>query len=471
MCTEPHTAAPANAGQALAMMQAGLSFLAKTAPAGAEAEVLAGLERAEAQLTAARARALSGFCAGHGYEADGQYGPKPWLRAFTRVTKAAAAGTLAWMRRLDAHPAVASALADEAISPSWAKEICGWTDQLPPERVTDADTILLAAAAGGADLADLAGLAWQMIERARATPDDDDGAFADRAVWLETTLAGAGRLAGDLTPACAAAVTTVLDALAGKAGPEDTRSPAQRRHDALEEACQRLIAAGTLPGRDGQPLHLYAHMNLATLPGAPGGSQLETRCSPGVWCPAGAEAEAVACDATIVPVVTGQVDWAVVDELSDVLLQSYRGAPRERLHDLVLQHAVGLLSGPAGLAGELRRQSLGYPYNGHSQVLDLGEPTPIIPAALRRAVTVRDQHCRFPGCTQPPSVCQIHHLRPRARGGPTRLDNLAMLCRFHHLIAIHRWGWTLSWHPDGTTTATHPDGRTLGGHSPPRWAA
>jgi hypothetical protein len=95
---------------------------------------------------------------------------------------------------------------------------------------------------------------------------------------------------------------------------------------------------------------------------------------------------------------------------------------------------------------------LGYPYNG-------------------RAVTIRDQHCRFPGCTQPPSVCQIQHLRPRARGGPTALGNLAMLCRFHHLTAIHRWGWTLTSHPDGTTTATHPDGRTLGGHSPPRWAA
>ncbi len=52
---------------------------------------------------------------------------------------------------------------------------------------------------------------------------------------------GAGRLAGDLTPAGAAALTVVLDAPSGKAGPEDTRTLPQRRHDALEEACQRLI--------------------------------------------------------------------------------------------------------------------------------------------------------------------------------------------------------------------------------------
>lgn len=72
-------------------------------------------------------------------------------------------------------------------------------------------------------------------------PDRDDGGFGDRAVWLETTIGGAGRLAGDLTPAGAAALTVVLDALSGTAGPEDTRTLLQRRHDALEEACQRLI--------------------------------------------------------------------------------------------------------------------------------------------------------------------------------------------------------------------------------------
>ncbi|HEY0718928.1 MAG TPA: DUF222 domain-containing protein [Streptosporangiaceae bacterium] len=459
MCPEPYAATPTSTGQALAMMQTALSFLAKTPPpaaeAGALAEVLTGLERAESQLTAARARALSGFCAGHGYEADGQYGPKPWLRAFTRVTKAAAAGAMAWMRRLDEHPAVAAALADQAISASWARELCGWTGQLPPERVTDADTILLAAAAGGADLADLADLAWQMIQRARVTPDGDDGTFADRAVWLETTLAGAGRLTGDLTPACATAVNTVLDALAAKGGPEDSRSLIQRRHDALEEACQRLIAAGTLPGRDGQPLHLYAQTDLAALREVPGRP----------------EQEAAACDATVVPVVTGQVDWTAVDELSELLLPSPRGTDRQHLHDLLLRHAIGLLSGPSGLAGQLRRQGYGRPYDSNSQVLDLGTPTPVIPSHLRRAVTIRDRHCRFPGCTQPPSVCQIHHLRPRARGGPTALGNLAMLCRFHHLTVVHRWGWTLSRHPDGTTTATSPDGRTLSGNSPPRWAA
>jgi hypothetical protein len=58
---------------------------------------------------------------------------------------------------------------------------------------------------------------------------------------VDTTIGGAGRLSGDLTPGCATTLTVVLDALSGKTGPEDTRSVPQRRHDALEEACQQLI--------------------------------------------------------------------------------------------------------------------------------------------------------------------------------------------------------------------------------------
>ena len=134
-----------------------------------------------------------------------------------------------------------------------------------------------------------------------------------------------------------------------------------------------------------------------------------------------------------------------------------------------------MLSGPGGLAAWLRRSQLpGGPSAGASLPLDVplpldaGEAEPAIPAHLRRAATTRHPHCAFPGCGQPASVCQIHHLIPRSQGGPTALHNLVPLCTFHHLIVIHRWGWTLTLHPEGTTTATSPDGRrTYHSHSPP----
>src|SRR5215470_10644147 len=225
---------PADVGQALAMLDSALAMLAgadaASLPTGVQARVLRGLERAEARHTAARARFLAAFTARDGHEDDGQGSARGWLRWQTRVTRAAAAGAVGWARRLAAHPVIAAELAAGQISASWAKAICGWSERLPEDMREDADQILAAAAAGGAELADLAGLAEQMYQRSRAgEPDRDDGdGFDDRGVGLDITFAGAGRLTGDLTPGCAAALSAVLQALGKRAGPEDLRTAYQR---------------------------------------------------------------------------------------------------------------------------------------------------------------------------------------------------------------------------------------------------
>jgi hypothetical protein len=143
-----------------------------------------------------------------------------------------------------------------------------------------------------------------------------------------------------------------------------------------------------------------------------------------------------------------------------------------RVRRLILRHAADLLSGPAGLAAFLRTGLLPGPAGTPSLPLDVGKATEQIPAHLRRAVITRDRHCAFPGCRQRPAACQVHHIRPRSKGGGTSLMNLLLLCAFHHLIAVHRWGWQLTLHPDATVTAVSPDGlRTLHSHGPPARAA
>ena len=599
MCTATGPAAPASTSQALAMVRAGLGYLADcdagSLATTAQAEALIGLEHAEAQHTAARAKILSVFTAQQGYEADGYYGAASWLRAITKVTKGAAAGATGWARRFDGHPVIAAALAAGRIPVSLARLICDWTDKLPEDLRDDADGILLAAVLGGADQHDLARLAREMLERAQTSPDRDNDGFEERALWLETTFGGAGRLQGDLTPACSAALTVVLEALGQKAGPEDTRTLAQRRHDAVEEACRRLIGGQLIPGRDGQPPHLNLHIDLNELRR---GSALErswtpakAAAGPGSAYLTGPAAEAAACDAVLTTIVTGQIDWQVLDQLTTVWLTAhghahaggdeqapgdrhasdgdghsdgqapgdsqtpgdgqaptdrdsqapgdghhdghapgdghghapgdghhdghapgdgpapgpghvpspgpgsgpgsgYGHAPRaggadgrdcgiagcleatrQRLQATILRWSLDLLSGPGGLASQLRGTVFGAPFNTPSQPLDIGRTTRTIPPHLRTAVIQRDQHCQFPRCTQPPSVCDVHHLIPWAKGGPTSLGNLRLLCRFHHLIVIHQWGWTITCHPDGTRTATAPDGRTLHSHGPPQQAA
>jgi hypothetical protein len=328
------------------MVLTGLSHLAAADPtamaAQAQAECLQALEQGDAIAAAARARILAAFTAGQGYSDDADYSPTSWLIHRTRITKGAARGHLGWARRAVAHPTVVAALAEGTVlSESMARTVCGWTDKLPPDCRPTADDILVAAARAGARQDDLAGLAAEIY--ARSLPEDDnqqEPAFEDRQVRVETTFAGAGVIAGDLTPECAAVVTAVLDALSAPVGAEDTRTREQRYHDALENAMRRLVASGLLPERAGQPVKAWAHVSLAELRALDDGSVLQdqwigemtirwavhraaasqTGSDGAAWLD-GTSAGAVACDATLIPVVTGQIDPAALDDLVGLCLQ------------------------------------------------------------------------------------------------------------------------------------------------------
>ncbi|MGE3664567.1 MAG: HNH endonuclease, partial [Pseudonocardia sp.] len=76
--------------------------------------------------------------------------------------------------------------------------------------------------------------------------------------------------------------------------------------------------------------------------------------------------------------------------------------------------------------------------NGAGQPLDVGRATRVIPDGLRRAVAARDRGCAR--CGRPPSWCETHHLIPWEHGGPTSIDNLALVCRGCHRL-IHHAGW------------------------------
>jgi 5-methylcytosine-specific restriction endonuclease McrA len=97
-------------------------------------------------------------------------------------------------------------------------------------------------------------------------------------------------------------------------------------------------------------------------------------------------------------------------------------------------------------------------HDADGRVLDVGRRTRTIAPALRRALLHRDRGCRFPGCGL--LFCQGHHLRHWANGGPTTLDNLALLCRRHHR-AVHEEGFRVERRPDGELHFRRPDGRPL----------
>src|SRR5262249_58472323 len=123
---------------------------------------------------AAGSRVLEASAAGRGYEEEGQGSPRTGLTWQPRIPRPAASTALSWTRRLGDHQAIARALAEGVLSVSWARQLADWTDQLPVAARGDADLILLAAAAAGADLAALAELA-EGIRARTASPDADPG--------------------------------------------------------------------------------------------------------------------------------------------------------------------------------------------------------------------------------------------------------------------------------------------------------
>jgi hypothetical protein len=103
---------------------------------------------------------------------------------------------------------------------------------------------------------------------------------------------------------------------------------------------------------------------------------------------------------------------------------------------------------------------------GPSEPLDVGRRTPVVPAPLRRAVVLRDRHCRFPGCDRPQAWCDAHHIVHWVEGGKTALKNLVLLCRPHHRL-LHGLGGFRVKLESGRAVFRRPDGTILEDRAPP----
>ena len=490
MCTGSD-GAPGSVTEALRMMGAGLDYLNGPAvgelTAASYGAVLTSLGETQAKLTAAHATVLARFDGAGAHDADGYPTSAAWLAAMSHMSPRDAKAAVRQMRTLTKHWPLEEALARGEISASWTDQILKWIKDLPGQLRDDTETILgiekilIQAAASGASLDDLRTILARALAQWQAQhpdPDEDDG-FDDRYVQVGSTFRGAGVLRGNLTAECAAAVQAVLESLGKKAGKEDTRTEGQRFHDALQLGCELLIRAKMVPDRAGADTQVMVHMSLSQLRDMPGAPAIEDAYLRGLLGEdgylTGKDAEAAVCDAQTVPVVTGHVDITVVDQMIELALSAGEQPVKSKglspeawraLRYAMARLAVDLVSGPAGLAAYLRTQLLEEPWSKPSLPLDIGW-SESIPWYIRKAVILRDRKCAWPGCNRPAVYSDMHHLRHKADGGETSVDNCVLVCQFHHDVCIHRWGWKLIVHPDGTTSAYGPDGQALHSHSPP----
>ena len=345
------------------------------------------------RLEAEFSRRLRRFDAGRGWSADGSASAVAWLRAHCRLSSGDAAQRVEVAQRLSDLPGAEDALRSGAIGFRHAAVLARTVAEVGPEAAAQAAEALVDAARR------LDPDQLRLVSRHLRHCIDPDGALAAaihdhqrRWLQLSQTFDGVYALDGLLDPEGGAALRTALDALSHPV-PGDARTAAQRRADALVELALRQLQGGSLPSVAGQRPHLVVHVSEAALRGQPGAAAAELDHS-GPIPPA--TLQRLACDAAITEVA----------------------------------------SDPAGAVVASRAQRT-------------------IPPSIRRALVARDRRCRFPGCDRPPDWTDGHHIRHRAQGGPTEIDNLVLLCRVHHRL-VHEGGWRLVGAPTGVLEAVPP---------------
>ena len=224
---------------------------------------------------------------------------------------------------------------------------------------------------------------------ARLDPDGvrprEDELERRRGFGLRKHRDGSATPYGQYTPELTAMWEAIFDSLAapqpGPAGEPDTRTAEQRRHDAAAEALQRVLRSGTLPETGGVPVTVLIRTTAQDLHDTKGGIA-----------------------------VTGHGTQISTSKLLQI-------------------------SGEASLLATICSDTGG--------ILHYGRERRLASRGQRLALATRDGGCSFPGCDRPPAWTEVHHIIPWLHGGPTDINNMCLLCRYHHRH-FDELGWQVS---------------------------
>ena len=98
---------------------------------------------------------------------------------------------------------------------------------------------------------------------------------------------------------------------------------------------------------------------------------------------------------------------------------------------------------------------------GAGVIIHAGRKRQLFTGPLREVILALDPMCGWLGCTLRSQICDIDHLEPRSRGGPTDAANAKVMCDRHNIFK-HVNGYTVERSPDGIIQITRPDGTPLG---------
>jgi hypothetical protein len=289
-------------------------------------------------------------------------------------------------------PTLAAAQETGSVSAEHASVVVAALDQVPARLAADAaDDVAAMEARLVTESATFSPGQVASLGRHILDHIDPDGTLRD-ADWQQQTRTatlvrhhdGTGTLRARLTTPALEVLQTALEPLAKPvpASPPgdqpDPRTAGQRLHDALQDLAQRALDGGDLPACGGTPATVVIHLTMDQL--------------------------------------TRRTGLALTDHG----------------HQIPTQHALALADHAA--VHLLHTDAKGVP-------LQLGRTVRIATPGQTIALAARDRGCSAPGCDRPPSWCQRHHVVAWQDGGETNLDNLTLLCGYHHRTFEAR-GWT-----------------------------
>jgi hypothetical protein len=309
---------------------------------------------------------------------DGNISAASWIGRSCSMSVTSASDRLCVGEQIDSLPIVAEALSRGEIGYQSASVICHLRDKLGEK----GDSLDEEQWIGFAREYSVKDLRWLSAHtRYALDPDgfdrDTEESYEERFLHI-SEMNGMYHLSGVIDPESGTALKSAVDALAKRRGQDDSRTPKQRRADALTEIVYHGMDEGRLPRRNGVRPHITVSTTLEGLKaelGAPA-SELEN------GMPISSKTvQRLACDGTLCRVLK---------------------------------------------AG--------------SVVVDVGRATRAISPSQRRALKARYRGCCGPGCDRPINWTTPHHIEFWSRGGPSNLPNLLPLCYYHHRL-VHEGGW------------------------------
>jgi uncharacterized protein DUF222/HNH endonuclease len=370
-------------------------------------EDFAELQRAAELLEVERLRRLAEIDRRATFQRDGHLSAASWLASTFKVAWGTAREHVRIAKALEEMPETRRALDAGDLSMSAVRVLVAARDgDRDAFRGSESALVEAARIHSMNDLRRVAAYWQQAVDRDHAL-DSDEKVRAQRRLHASVTFLGMVRVDGNLDPETGETLLTALSAVLdaeSRSRPEgDDRTPAQRRADALGEKCRQWLDLAERPNVGGEKPHVTVTVGVDTMRGSSRGASELDHAGP----VQPDVARRLSCDASVMRVV---------------------------------------MAGP-------------------SEPLDVGRRTAVIPPAMRRAVIVRDRHCRFPGCDRPHTWCDAHHVVHWADGGPTALPNLLLLCRRHHTM-IHGRTFRLEL-VDGRPVFRRADGSVLEERGPP----